>query len=298
MTATEGGPVGSGAPDSTVVEPVDRWFDGRDVRVHGLDWGGPTDGPVVLMLHGVLGNAWIWDDVARRLRSALPRHRIVAIDQRDGGDTDHPATDYDREDFSADVEAVIVGLGGGPVVLVGHSRGGWLAAWIAASRPALVSRLVLVDPARLVFATPDDADAFYAAVQAAMGPFDSEAEALAWGRSEYPDAVWSASRVRSFLFGYRRDADGRLVNKLPAAAVPELRRAREGGAVVSEAVRRIAAPTLLLVAERQPPPRRADKLAYADVVPDVTVVRLDGTHYLHTDLPDEVAAAIARFVAP
>jgi pimeloyl-ACP methyl ester carboxylesterase len=249
------------------------------------------------MLHGVLGNAWIWDDVARRLRVALPTHRIIAIDQRDGGDTDHPATDYERDTFAEDAALVIGALGGRPIVLVGHSRGGWLAAWIAASRPALVDRLVLVDPARLVFETPDDADTFYAAVQAAMGPFATEADALAWGRSEYPDAVWSASRIRSFLFGYRRDADGRVVNKLPASAVPELRRAREGGAAVTDAVRGIEAPTLLLVAERQAPPRRADKLAYADMVPDVTVRRLDGTHYLHTDLPDEVAGDIAAFVA-
>jgi pimeloyl-ACP methyl ester carboxylesterase len=278
-------------------EPKDRWFDGAGVRIHGLDWGGPPDGQAILMLHGVLGNAWIWDDVARRLRASLPDRHVVAIDQRDGGDTDYPDVGYDRESFSADVAAVVDALGGRPVVLVGHSRGGWLAAWIAATRPALVERLVLVDPARLVFETPDDSEAFYAAVRTALGPFASEEDALAWGRAEYPDAVWSTSRVRSFLFAYRRDADGRLVGKLPISAVPELQRAREGGAIVTDAVRRMRVPTLLFVAERQPDSRRADKLAYAEHLADVSLVRLDGTHYLHTDLPDAVAEAIVGFVS-
>jgi pimeloyl-ACP methyl ester carboxylesterase len=280
----------------TDAAPRDRWFDGAGVRIHGLDWGGPPNGPAILMLHGVLGNAWIWDDVARRLRADLPDHRLIAIDQRDGGDTDHPEVGYDRESFSADVAAVVDALGGRPVILVGHSRGGWLAAWIAATRPKLVGRLVLVDPARLVFETPDDSEAFYAAVRAALGPFGSEEEALAWGRAEYPDAVWSTARIRSFLFGYRRDADGLLRGKLPPAAVPELQRARDGGSVVTAAVRSMRVPTLLLVAERQPDSRRADKLAYQEHIAGVSVVRLDGTHYLHTDLPDAVAEAIIDFV--
>jgi pimeloyl-ACP methyl ester carboxylesterase len=87
------------------------------------------------------------------------------------------------------------------------------------------------------------------------------------------------------------------VGKLPISAVPELQRAREGGAIVTDAVRRMRVPTLLFVAERQPDSRRADKLAYAEHLADVSLVRLDGTHYLHTDLPDAVAEAIVGFVS-
>lgn len=283
--------------DTGPTPPTDRWFDGSGIRIHGLEWGGPADRPVVLLLHGVGGNAWIWDDVAPRLRASLPTHRIVAIDQRDGGDTDHPEDGYRREDFSADVTAVHAALGGGPLTLVGHSRGGWLAAWIAATQPEMVARLVLVDPARLVFGSAGDADTFFAWVEGALGPFADEAQALSWAAAQDTDAIWTPVRSRSFLAGLRRSDDGRLVGKLPRSAVPRLRDARMGGDAVTAAIETITMPTLLLVAERQTPSRRADKLAYAERIRGATVQSIDGSHFLHTDAPDEVAAAIANFVA-
>ncbi|MGP1675016.1 MAG: alpha/beta fold hydrolase, partial [Candidatus Limnocylindrales bacterium] len=75
--------------------PSERWFEGHGIRIHGLEWGDRPAGTPILFLHGVGGNAWVWDDVAPRLATTLPGHRLVAIDQRDGGDTDHPATAYD-----------------------------------------------------------------------------------------------------------------------------------------------------------------------------------------------------------
>jgi len=282
--------------DRMQASPTNRWFDGDGIRVHGLDWGGPEDGTPVLFLHGVGGNAWIWDDVAPRLRAALPAHRLVALDGRDGGDTDHPASGYERERFVADVLAVHDALGRRPMVLVGHSRGGWLAAWLAAQHPERVERLVLVDPARLVFASRGDADGYYAGVRAALGPFDSEGAAVAWATRADPRAAFSPVRIRSFLFGLRRLPDGRLVGKTPPEVVPQLQAAREDGEAVTAAVARISVPTLLLVGARQADERIAHRLAYAERIPGLTVVRIDGSHFLHTDAPAEVAAAIADFV--
>jgi pimeloyl-ACP methyl ester carboxylesterase len=277
--------------------PADRWFDGAGVRLHGLDWGGPPNGPAILLLHGVGGNAWIWDDVAPRLRAALPGHRVVAIDQRDGGASDHPRDAYGRADFTDDVLAVAAALGTGPLTLVGHSRGGWLAAWIAAAHPEAVERLVLVDPARLAFADGGASDQFFAWVEGSLGPFASREAAIDWARSQDRAANWTAVRTRSFLFGLREESNGSLVGKLPRAAVGHLQEARRDPTEVTAAVAGIRQPTLLLVAERQSPARRADKLRYADVITGTVVRSIDGSHFLHTDAPAEVAAAIAEFVA-
>lgn len=278
------------------IEPSDRWFAGDGIRIHGLDWGGPDDGGLVLLLHGVGGNAWIWDDVAARLRTALPGHRVVAIDGRDGGDTDHPASGYERDRFVADVLAVHDALGARPMVLVGHSRSGWLTAWIAATQPDRLERAVLVDPARLAFASREVADGYYAGVRGALGPFESEEAALTWARAADPHATFSPVRARSFLFGLRRMPDGRLVGKTPPELVPQLQAARADGEAVVAALGTIAVPTLLLVGTRQADERIAHRMAYADRIPGVTVVRIDGTHFIHTDRPAEVAAAIAEFV--
>jgi pimeloyl-ACP methyl ester carboxylesterase len=274
---------------------IDRWLPRAGLRIHALDWGGPEAAPPIVMLHGVAGNAWIWDAVAPLLRNRLAGHHVVAIDQRDGGDSEHPQSAYARDDFAADVEAVQDALGGKPMVLVGHSRGAWLASWYAATRPARISHLVLVDPARLMFDSTDAAASFYDWVRGGLGPFDSEADALAWARAHDAQAQWTDVRTRSFLFGFRRE-HGQLVGKLPLAVVDELQRAREGGEIVTHQLASIVAPTLLLVAERQSESRRNDKLAYAQRIPNVETIMLDGSHFLHTDVPESVAAQIVRFV--
>jgi pimeloyl-ACP methyl ester carboxylesterase len=277
-------------------EPRDVWYQGDGIRIHGLDWGGPANGSLMLLLHGFGGNARIWDDLARLLRAALPDHRLVGLDGRDGGDTDHPATGYERERFTNDILAVHGALGGEPMVLVAHSRAGWLAAWLAARHPQRVARLILVDPARLAYPGEADEDRTYEVVRAALGPFDSEAAALAWARRADPEARWTPTRTRSFLETLRPRAAGGLEGKLPPSAIDELRRARAEGGEVVEAASRISAPTLLLLATRQRPSRLADKLAYAERIPETKVVRIEGTHYLQTDAPDEVADAIVAFL--
>jgi pimeloyl-ACP methyl ester carboxylesterase len=181
-------------------------------------------------------------------------------------------------------------------VLVGHSRGGWLSAWIASTSPDLVDLLVLVDPARLEFATVGDADRFYAWVEGGLGPFAGEAEAIRWAKAQDPEADWTPVRTRSFLFGLRHDEDGRLVGKLPRSVVARLRAARTDGSDVVAAVAGLRTPTLLLVADRQPPERRAHKLRYGELIRDVEMVAIDGSHFIHTDAPADVAALIADFV--
>jgi pimeloyl-ACP methyl ester carboxylesterase len=250
----------------------------------------------MLLLHGFGGNARIWDDLARLLRTSLPGQRLVGIDGRDGGDTDHPPTGYERERFAADVLAVHDALGGQPMVLVAHSRAGWLAAGLTAEHPDRIARLILVDPARLVYPGQADEDRTYTVVREALGPFESKAAALDAARRADPDAKWTATRVRSYLETLKPRAVGGLEGKLPAAAIDQLQQARAAGDDVAEAARQITAPTLLLLATRQSESRIAGKLAYAERIPGTRVVMIEGTHYLQTDDPAGVAAAIVEFL--
>ena len=277
-------------------EPADLWLTGDSIRVHGLDWGGAADGQLMLLLHGFGGNARIWDDMARLLRAALPAYRIVGLDGRDGGDTDHPATGYERDRFVNDVLAVHDALGRRPMVLVAHSRAGWLAAWIAARHPDRVARLILVDPARLAYPGEADEDRTYVVVREALGPFESADAALAWAKRVDPEAKWTPTRTRSFLETLRPAPGGTLEGKLPTGAIDQLRQARAGGDDVIAAVSGIAAPTLLLLATRQRESRIAGKRAYADRIAGTQTVMIEGTHYLQTDAPEETAAAIIDFL--
>ena len=284
--------------DEETVAPRSIWLPGAGIRMHALDWGPQTAPRLVLLLHGVGGNAHIWDAVSKQLRKRLGAEaRIVALDGRDGGLTEHPRSGYAVDDFGADIASVHDALGRPPLTLVGHSRGGWLAAWFAEREVGRVDRLVLVDPARFRFTATEAADRFFGWVRAGLGPFESEEAAIAWAREEDPDADWNAHRRAGFLANFRRRDDGSLVGHLPLEAVDQLRAGREQEDVVGSRLGDIACPTLLLIGTRQSDARLGDKLAYGDGISDCRVVLLSGSHFLHTDLPDTVAAAIAEFAS-
>ena len=275
----------------------DVFFARDDVRLHAIDWGGDADGVPLIMLHGVGGNAWTWDPLGSRLHASLGEgFHLIGLDQRGSGDSDKPASGYEPDEFASDVLSVQDALGGKPMVLVGHSRGGWLAAFIAAHWPERLSHLVLVDPARLSFESVQDADDFYSPVRALLGPFASLEAALKAARDRDPRAQWTPARERTFLFGLRERPDGSLVGKTPPEVIDQLRAVREREDRVGPNLHRATMPTLLLVASTSHQRRLNQKLAYKTRLPHAQVELLNGTHNLQNDLPDQVADLITRFL--
>ncbi|MFF2409677.1 alpha/beta fold hydrolase [Streptomyces sp. NPDC058092] len=110
------------------------------VRVSCRDRGG--SGPPVLLLHGLAGHAGEWDTVARELST---RYRVVAVDQRGHGASEHRPRDLSRAAHVADVVAVIERLQLRRPVLIGQSLGGHTAMLTAAAHPGLLGALVLVE---------------------------------------------------------------------------------------------------------------------------------------------------------
>ena len=100
----------------------------------------------MVFVHGALTDYRSW---APQLLSLSAHQRVVALSLRhhfperwDGKKGDYSVGTH-MEDLALFIEA----LGVGPVDLVGHSRGGVVAAMLAGKRPDLVRRLVLAEPA-------------------------------------------------------------------------------------------------------------------------------------------------------
>jgi haloacetate dehalogenase len=129
----------------SVVEVGDR------VRIHYRRMGA---GPGMVLLHGYPQTGHMWRKV---MPSLAERFTVVAPDLRGYGDSDRPATGYDKRTMAADVAGVIQALGLGPVILVGHDRGARVAHRFALDHPALLTRLVLLDiaPTYDVFTSTD-----------------------------------------------------------------------------------------------------------------------------------------------
>ncbi|MBV9830146.1 MAG: alpha/beta hydrolase, partial [Marmoricola sp.] len=114
------------------------------------------EGPhTVLAVHGITASAYEWPAVA----AALPEGwRLVAPDLRGRGDSRDLPAPSGLVRHAADVCILAEKLAAdGPLVLMGHSMGAYVAVLAAASRPELFQRLVLVDGG-LPLPLPEGAD--------------------------------------------------------------------------------------------------------------------------------------------
>ncbi|MFA5679280.1 MAG: alpha/beta hydrolase [Pseudomonas sp.] len=122
--------------------PQSRFYHSRGLRLHYLDWGNP-DAPVLILIHGGLEHARVWDQLARQL--AADWH-VVVPDLRGHGDSDWSTGGaYAIPDFVPDIAALVAELDNRPVTLVAHSLGGNIAIHYAALFPERVSRLCVIE---------------------------------------------------------------------------------------------------------------------------------------------------------
>ncbi len=135
---------------------VQAGLDVAEVNTAGHRWvyahadDAPADAPVVVMLHGFTGSKENWYPLATRLRG---KYRLLVPDLPGWGESERkPGADYG---FGAQAERVagfIQALSPGkPVVLLGHSMGGGIAALVAARYPRLVAKVGLLDSAGVRF---------------------------------------------------------------------------------------------------------------------------------------------------
>lgn len=127
-------------PVSSSIPAMERHdFSNGELRLSYLDSEGT--GNVLIVLHG----HWMEAATFRPLADCLPSGwRLVALDQRGHGDSDH-ASSYERSDYLSDLEAFFKHLGIEQAVLLGHSLGGVNAYQFAALHPEKVQALVIED---------------------------------------------------------------------------------------------------------------------------------------------------------
>lgn len=122
-----------------------RWVDVSGVPIRLLTVEGQRDGTPQLLVHGLGGSATNWLEVAAPLAQHGP---VVAPDLPGFGRTEPPYPRAARVRNNVRfVPALCERLGFDRVVLYGNSMGGMIATLVAAERPGLVERLVLVNPA-------------------------------------------------------------------------------------------------------------------------------------------------------
>jgi pimeloyl-ACP methyl ester carboxylesterase len=98
---------------------VDTPGDGETVRWHYVE-AGPSDAPVVVLLHGVPDSWWQWHHVLEAFDST---HRCLAIDLKGYGQSEKGTGDFRQEGVAIQLEALLDQLGIERFSLITHDRG-------------------------------------------------------------------------------------------------------------------------------------------------------------------------------
>lgn len=106
-------------------------------------YGSPENRPVVL-LHGLADSGACWPGTVEHLAE---RYLVIVPDARGHGDSQLLPGPFRIRDLADDVATIVRKVAQRPAALVGHSMGGVVAQDFALRAPALVSALVLEDPA-------------------------------------------------------------------------------------------------------------------------------------------------------
>ena len=135
-----------------------------DVAVYGTD---RPDAPTLLAIHGITASSRSWQVVAERLGRRAPGVRLLAPDLRGRGQSGQLPGPWGLRRHAVDLAHVIEHQGLGPVPVVGHSMGAFVAVALAQLVPDAVSELILVDGG-LPLELPEGAGA--GDIVAALGP--------------------------------------------------------------------------------------------------------------------------------
>ena len=250
------------------------------------DSGSP--GPPVVLVHGTATARTVWRETIEALAAAGGQPaapRVIAYDRRAYGDSGAPepyggTTVGEQAD---DLAELIEGVDAAPATVCGHELGALACLDLAARRPELVRRAVLIEPPILwlVAAGTDAVGDLREAVASAAR--DSGA---AGAVRAYLEEVGGAE-VGALLGPERLEA----AQASPRAFAADLAAAASwtGG---RKELKALEPPVRVLSGARSSAVRREAAEALAGMIPDARLVAVDSGHFPHLEQPSKVAATI------
>ncbi|MFR9751980.1 alpha/beta fold hydrolase [Nocardia sp. 004] len=281
---------------NNLLEPTRLRLRGAGDIELAADQFGPSDGPLVVFLHGGGQNRHSWKQTGARLGAA--GMRVITLDARGHGDSQWaPDRDYQRSTMVRDLLLVLDQLGA-PAVIVGASMGG-ITGLLATAEPEgkLISALVLVDivprperkgVSRVIDFLSNHRDGFDTLEQAA----DAVAEYLPHRpRPKNTDGLLRNLRERDGRWYWHWDPD--LVDDLhdrlenPAGIVEQ----------TEEAARSLRIPVLLVRGMRSDVVSDEGAEEFQRLVPHAQLVEISGAaHTAASDDNDSFTDVVERFV--
>lgn len=116
-----------------------RFAEANGIRQHYVIGG---HGAPLVLLHGWPETWWEY----RKVMPALAKHyRVIAVDLRGGGDTETPASGFDKKTMARDIYELIRVLGYSSVNITGHDIGSMVAYSFAVNHPEATRKVAMLD---------------------------------------------------------------------------------------------------------------------------------------------------------
>jgi pimeloyl-ACP methyl ester carboxylesterase len=260
--------------------------DGVDLSYRSFG-AGPT---TVVLVHGWMVSGAVYDDLIDALgvskedpRVVLTRDRLrlVIPDLRGTGASGKPDGGYTIAQYAEDVLAVADAVRAGSFVIVGHSMGGQIAQWIAATSPERVRGAALLCPVPASgMALPDEARALF--------------------RGSGQDRQKQAAILGMACKALSDEARERLLDDAGRVAVPCIEQGFDAwsGASFADKLEAIRAPTLVVATDDPFLPPDFLRSEIVARIPRADLAYLPGAgHYPQVERPRETAAVLRAFLA-
>jgi non-heme chloroperoxidase len=276
---------------------VDRYLTPlKQIDINGteLTYVEQGEGPMVVLVHGALGDFRSWSAQMAVLSS---KYRVVSYSRRYHEPNSLPdgEIDYTHRRHVDDLIGLIEKLGSGPAHLVGHSYGAAVAALVAMKRPDLVSSLILEEPT-LFSMLSDDLDKvslrFHAVALNVLQKLSENGEQRLAVR-EYVNIVNGKD-----VFDELPPGDRLVINQNAHTLGPMLRTYFEPSRLDQTTGSKMTTPTLLMNGELSPRIYQAITRALHDCLPVAETFTLPGaSHGLHMENREDFSVAVMGFLS-
>jgi pimeloyl-ACP methyl ester carboxylesterase len=128
---------------STPDSPASQWAD-LDGPTHYVDYGGPAEGPRLVLVHGLGGSLRSWGAVAPALARV---GRTIALDLPGFGRSPGSPRSMTLEANQRLLHRFLLQVAGVPAIVIGHSMGATIAAGLCVRHPSTTAGLVFVNAA-------------------------------------------------------------------------------------------------------------------------------------------------------
>jgi 3-oxoadipate enol-lactonase len=233
---------------------------------------GPADAPVVVLSNSIGSTSDMWGP---QIPALSERHRVVRYETRGHAGAPVPDGPYSLADLGGDVLALLDRLEVERVRFIGLSLGGMTGMWLGVNAPERIDALALLCTSAML-ARDVDWPARAALVREQGTGAIAAGTVERWFTPEFiaerPDvaARWRATIADTPSEGYAGCAEA------------------IGAMDLEEAIRAIAAPTLVIAGRHDPatPPPHGELIAHR--IPGARLEIVDGAHLSNYERPDQV----------